>query len=669
MNAIASQGKKNLLRNWIFWALIFITGFAIIIRSYPAWTNAAWGCDFGIYLGLTKTVSETGLIFPAYSGWGSSYNEFPVLYSINSIAHFITGIDILVIMPKLTPVFGGLSVLVFYFVARELINDKKIALISTLFFSVIPFHVYQTSHASPLTIGHFFMMVCMLFFLKFRKNSKYLLPLLISSILLIMSHHLTTYFYIIILIFIVFLENAKSSKWTKTFKKDILYLLLISATTFSYWAFVATTVYESFVRSGFSIGGIRIGSFFVILLFYILFFTMFWMITILRKQYKTTKKIKLLIGGVYNKIKLGLKTPFIIYNKKMNNEKVGEIYWYKKHNIHNRFFIKFSLTLISSVLVMVIFTVISIPWINDTFTSESIIFSFPFLVIISFGVAGFSYTWKMKNGLFICGWIIAVMISFVYAIISSNNILLPHRHIEYTMAPLAIIAVFGLGGIFSDPTFKKLLIKFKRKRKFFTKAKSKRRILSNKNPILQLFIILLIITSLSATPYLAHKTLNASDERITSENIAVFEWMDENLDKNHSLIASDHRLARMSEAYGFNTTKDETEELWEAESIDEYIDELLGIGKNHTRITHIIIDNIMKYDVVHVHFGEIRYMVNDSREDESKYASYDKFLKEPFNLIYRNESIELDKVTQEPIRWTEIFEVNWTYLEKNNYIH
>ena len=144
--------------------------------------------------------------------------------------------------------------------------------------------------------------------------------------------------------------------------------------------------------------------------------------------------------------------------------------------------------------------------------------------------------------------------------------------------------------------------------------------------------------------------------------------MDENLDKNQSLIASDHRLARMAEAYGFNTTKDETVKMWEAENLDEYINELLGIGENHTRITHVIIDNIMKYDVVHVHFGEIRYMVNDSREDESKYAPYNKFLQQPYNLIYRNESVELDTVTQEPLYWAEIFEVNWTYLEENNYI-
>jgi hypothetical protein len=286
------------------------------------------------------------------------------------------------------------------------------------------------------------------------------------------------------------------------------------------------------------------------------------------------------------------------------------------------------------------------------------------LVIISLGVAGFSYTWRTKNGLFICGWLMAVMISFIFAILSSNTVLLPHRHIEYTMAPLAIIAVFGFGGIFKDPKFKKLKIN----KDLFRKKLTKKHFITGKNPILQIIIIFIIIVSLSATPYLAHKTLKASDERITSQNIAVFEWMSENLDKNISMIASDHRLARMAEAYDFNTTEDETEEIWESETLSEYIHELFGIGKDHDRVTHIIIDNIMKYDVVHVHFGEIRYMINESREDETMYAAYDKFLEQPFNLIYRNESLDLDPITLEPLQWTEIYEVNWTYLEKNNYI-
>ncbi len=663
----ADSKKKKQLKNWVFWVLMLITGFAIFIRSLPAWTNAAWGCDFGIYLGLTKSVSETGMIFPAYSGWGSSYNEFPILFSVNAFAHWISGIDLLVIMPKLIPIFGGLSVLIFYFVARELLHDKKIAILSTLFFAVLPFHVYQTSHSSPLTMGHFFMMLSMFLFLKYRKNSKYIIPLLISTILLVMSHHLTTYFYLTVLIFIVFLENLKTKKWTLSFKKDVLYLFSASAITFSYWAFIATTVYYSFMRSGLSIAGVRLDSVIIIGLFYAIFFAMFWLIIKIRKHHQKIKDVISLIDEIYKKTKRAIKVSIFSVKRKKTYDTIGSLYWFDTSKPHNIFILKFLLSMIISVSLMIIFTIINIPWINAKFTPVSIIYTFPFLVVISLGVAGFSYTWHTKNGAFICGWILAVLLSFGYAILSNNRILLPHRHVEYMMAPLAIIAVFGLGGILSDTKYVEFLSKFKTKKDSFVHMPSKKIKFSKKNPLLKLFIIFVIVLSLAATPYLAHKTLNASDERITTQNIAVFEWMSENLDKNLSMIASDHRLARMAEAYGFNTTKDETEEIWEAEKLDEYIYELLGVGKNHSRITHIIIDNIMKYDVVHVHFGEIRYMINKTREDDTRFASYDKFSKQPFNLIYRNESIETDIVTQEPIQWAEIYEVNWTYLEMCNY--
>ena len=56
---------RELIRNWVFWVII-ITIAAIIIRSIPAWTNAAWGCDFGIYLGLTKSFVESGELYNHY---------------------------------------------------------------------------------------------------------------------------------------------------------------------------------------------------------------------------------------------------------------------------------------------------------------------------------------------------------------------------------------------------------------------------------------------------------------------------------------------------------------------------------------------------------------------------------------------------------------------------
>ena len=152
-----------------------------------------------------------------------------------------------------------------------------------LLFAVMPFHVYQTSHASPLTVGHFFMMLSLYLFIKFRQDLRYVIPLSISTILLVMSHHLTTYFYLISLIMIVFVENASIKEWARSLKKDVLYILATSGLIFSYWMIVATPVYESFMKSGLKLGSIHIGSQYTMILFYLGFFLMFGIIWLKRK--------------------------------------------------------------------------------------------------------------------------------------------------------------------------------------------------------------------------------------------------------------------------------------------------------------------------------------------------------------------------------------------------
>ena len=60
----------------------------------------------------------------------------------------------------------------------------------------------------------------------------------------------------------------------------------------------------------------------------------------------------------------------------------------------------------------------------------------------------------------------------------------------------------------------------------------------------------------------------------------------------------------------------------------------------------------MRDQVVHIGFdGKKAFMTNES---------YKKFLDQPFNLIYRNVSYinELEEG-----HWTEIYAVNWTYIE------
>jgi hypothetical protein len=276
------------------------------------------------------------------------------------------------------------------------------------------------------------------------------------------------------------------------------------------------------------------------------------------------------------------------------------------------------------------------------------------ILIFAFGFAGVRYTRFIQNGSFIRGWVLAILLSFVYGIITNSSAILPHRHFEYLMAPLSIISIFGIRIILLNINYDKIS-KFTQKYRqikkptvyFFSKS-----FLLQKRRIPYIVVILFLVTSNAVSVYPSHVALNASYEAITEEDFSVIEWMDDNCNKNMSIIASDHRLARVTEAVGFNTTLDESTIIWICENFIECLNELEGIGKNHSRITHVIIDDIMKDKVVHVGFGKIFYMTNES---------YEKFSNQPFELLYRNATYDENMIE---VHWSEVYSVNWTFIER-----
>ena len=132
-------------------------------------------------------------------------------------------------------------------------------------------------------MGHFFLMLSMYLFIKFRKNKRYILPLLISTLFLIMSHHFTTYIYLISLVSIIFIENASKREWTSHLKKDIIYIIIASSLIFSYWIIIAKPVFQNFMNLGLKIGNIYLDSYITIIMFYSLFILSFGIIWLKRK--------------------------------------------------------------------------------------------------------------------------------------------------------------------------------------------------------------------------------------------------------------------------------------------------------------------------------------------------------------------------------------------------
>lgn len=264
--------------------IIFIfTIFAIayIIRGIPSWLNWGWGNDFGIYYGLTKKIVEEPQLFPSYSGWGGSYNYFPLLYILIAAFHVITGLDIVFLLKMVAPIIGSLSVVIFYYIIKTLKKDESnIAFLSALILALNPFHAYQTSHAAPLTIGHFFLMLSLLLFFKKEEKGIAMPCLYISTILLIISHHLTTFIYIFIILGITVFRKVYHKD--KGFHSNVLYFIFLTSLTFSYWKLVAKPVFQNYISPTLNLSPILF-----LLLFYLFVSFIFVFINIYKFNFKT----------------------------------------------------------------------------------------------------------------------------------------------------------------------------------------------------------------------------------------------------------------------------------------------------------------------------------------------------------------------------------------------
>jgi hypothetical protein len=430
----------------------------------------------------------------------------------------------------------------------------------------------------------------MYFFIKFLNKREFILPLLASSFLLILSHHFTTYFYIICITFIFFsyLFSKNSTKINNL--NIIIYVSLVSALAFGYWAIVAKPVYYSFIQ-----GNMFFSPHVIIILYYLFLFGGFFLI-----QFK-----KEVIKNIFS---------YKLFSSISRNRKI---------------FLIFLILLILSLYSMLM----GIPGVYVRITPLALIYSLPMIVLVSLSFTGFSDLKKTNGGLLILGWSFALLLSFLYSIIFSN--LLPDRHLEYLIVPLCIPAAIIINDMLEHKSDKKI-------------KKISQRIIKPviKHPhinVLALVFVCIMCISNMMVAYPTINALNTIDERVTQPCLNSIEWMDGNISKK-SVIASDHRLSMILWAEGYNITYSETNYTWTAENLKDCYNELVRLDVNY-----IVIDDIMKNTVINVDIGKYYYLNNES---------YDKFSSKPFDLIYRNATINTNG---DEVHWIEIYKFDKYY--------
>ncbi len=392
--SMLKAGKRELC------CLLVIFATAYMIRGVPSWFNWGWGNDFGIYYGLSQALVENPQLFRPYTGWGQTYNYFPMLYIIMVGLHALTGIEIPVLLRLVSPIIGSLSVVFFYFVAKEMGMRTPLPFLIAMLLAVNPFHAYQTAHAAPLTIGHFFLALTLYLFLRKDRSTWATHALYLSTILLIMSHHLSTFVFIVGMVGIVFFRGLESRERPPRQWTDVIYIVFLSAITFGYWALIATPVFKGFIPQG-----LYFSPYVIVLLFYA---GIGCMLAGLELKYRSNHEYRPKIFGPGMERTLGALV-FLL------------------------FAVAVGLMSLVDVGTGFVFLPVALPLLM------------PALILLALAVTGLNRVDREDYGPGVKGLFYPFLLVFVFSLVTWNPVLLPFRFLEYLAYPLSILSGLGIG--------------------------------------------------------------------------------------------------------------------------------------------------------------------------------------------------------------------------------
>ena len=158
-----------------------------------------------------------------------------------------------------------------------------------------------------------------------------------------------------------------------------------------------------------------------------------------------------------------------------------------------------------------------------------------------------------------------------------------------------------------------------------------------------------LVISNAVAVYPVYNSLDWMDESIPVPTVNAMQWILDNCTGNTTVVATDLRLSKMLWADGINATFEDTNRTWVCWTWKECLPEFKPMN-NRSRVTYVLIDDVMRDTSVNVRVLWSMYMTNES---------YLKFKEEPFELVYRNATMNRNG---EETHWAEVYLVNWSYI-------
>lgn len=210
----------------IFLALAIIVGIAFFLRVYgisevpPALNWDETSIAYNAYSILKTGKDEWGKTTPVHF---KSYGEYKlpgqVYFSIPGIAIF--GLNEFGV--RITPVvYGTLTVLLLYFLTKNIFGSQKVGLISAFLLAISPWHIQLTRASFESSFSVFWVTLGVLLFVKGFKDKKYWLWSVLPFVLAIYTYNAARVFVPMFLVTLFFIYKKEITKHSKIFITSLI---------------------------------------------------------------------------------------------------------------------------------------------------------------------------------------------------------------------------------------------------------------------------------------------------------------------------------------------------------------------------------------------------------------------------------------------------------------
>ncbi len=381
-------------------ALAAIVLAAAAIRLSPLLSALYWGSDFGEYFGILRTLVTTGAMPTHYLGWGSTYPFFPGMFFVQDAVVRLGAVDLPTVLTLVVPVLGALAVVPIFLIGFEVTGDRRIALFAAAFLAGAMPHTYPTSHAAPATLGDLLVFATLLLFLRLGKDGRMAIPLGLSTLALVATHHLSAYFLIVMVLATIVLRGlVRPIEWTASLRREVAYAGFLLAVTFAYWIGYATAFRENILTD------VNIQPWWLLLAAF--------------------------------PIVLAIVAGILTFRRR--------IAWRfrPRYPKFRRSSAMYFLALAFVIGLMGLTVLDAIPGTDITLPASTVAYFTPFLVLVAFSAAGRKFFDFLRGGIGPSAWFLSLSASALLGTVVATRVLIPYRHVEYLVVPVALLAGMG----------------------------------------------------------------------------------------------------------------------------------------------------------------------------------------------------------------------------------